>query len=94
MGDILHDHEKHLEETTSALEGACDTAAFSSGMAAVSACPAADQSTHTSRHLHENLCLFVLSLAAQASRSSATIPPKQSPPEHPHKPDAPGALHI
>ncbi|MBQ8312919.1 MAG: PLP-dependent transferase [Clostridia bacterium] len=29
---------QHLEETMSALEGACDTVAFSSGMAAVSAC--------------------------------------------------------
>lgn len=29
---------QHLEETISALEGACDTAAFSSGMAAISAC--------------------------------------------------------
>lgn len=29
---------QHLEETISALEGACDTAAFSSGMAAVTAC--------------------------------------------------------
>ena len=29
---------QHLEETISSLEGACDTVAFSSGMAAVSAC--------------------------------------------------------
>ena len=29
---------QHLEEVVSSLEGACDTAAFSSGMAAVSAC--------------------------------------------------------
>lgn len=29
---------QHLEETLSALEGACDTVAFSSGMAAISAC--------------------------------------------------------
>ena len=29
---------QHLEETISALEGACDTVAFSSGMAAISAC--------------------------------------------------------
>lgn len=29
---------EHLEETISALEGACDTTAFASGMAAVSAC--------------------------------------------------------
>lgn len=29
---------EHLEETISALEGACDTVAFASGMAAVSAC--------------------------------------------------------
>lgn len=29
---------QHLEETISALEGACDTVAFSSGMAAVTAC--------------------------------------------------------
>ena len=29
---------QHLEETISALEGSCDTAAFASGMAAISAC--------------------------------------------------------